>query len=206
MNYHEASSSAGRFFAIAEALCWAVGKAIRPGFISAVLAMVVVRRIHRVRGALLALEARFLAGRVRRRVVRAVVVGSEPAVRVVRRRVSVAERLPRGFACLFPLVPGDAACFAGQLRVVLAEPGMVALLAGCPQAVRVLAPLCRMLGIEREVYVPAGVLAAKAAAVAERRAARVKVPRKARVGFDWAREDAHYAITQVPRKWRLRVR
>jgi len=55
--------------------------------------------------------------------------------------------LPRGFGWLLPLVPQEAAGFASQLRVVLAEAEMVALLQASPQARRELRPLCRMLGI-----------------------------------------------------------
>eukprot|EP01037_Dinobryon_pediforme_P015648 gene15648-15795_t len=195
----------GRFFLIAEALCRSVGNAIRPGFIDAVLAMIVVRRIQRIRGILLALEARFLAGVVLRRPVRvraadeAVAVAAaaslEPAVR------AGGDRLPRRSGWLFNLVPHEAACWAGHMRLILAEPGMQALLKGCPQAVRVLRPLCVMLGIARGDYVPAG-------AVADVRRKRVRVAKVKpdRWVFDQAREDAHYALTQVPRKWRLRVR
>jgi hypothetical protein len=152
MNSGYAPSCATRVFDIAEALCRAVGNAIRPGFIQAVVALVVVRRIQVVRGRLLALEARFLAGCVLTRVS----AGRVEADRRVRPSVvwRVGLRLPRRFGWLCGLVPGEAACFAGQLRVVLSEPGMVALLAACPQAVRVVAPLCSMLGIARSDYVP----------------------------------------------------
>ncbi len=54
------------------------------------------------------------------------------------------------------MVPCEAACFAGQLRTVLAEPEMVALLEASPQARRALAPLCRMLGIEASVIAGRG--------------------------------------------------
>ncbi len=52
-----------------------------------------------------------------------------------------AQVLPRGFAWLLPMVPSEAACFAGQIRTVLADPEMVALLEAAPQARRLLAPL-----------------------------------------------------------------
>ncbi|MBV8094379.1 MAG: hypothetical protein JO110_14375 [Acetobacteraceae bacterium] len=55
-------------------------------------------------------------------------------------------RLPSGFGWLLPLVPGSAA-YAGQVEHLLADPEMAALLAGAPQAGRILRPLCRMLGI-----------------------------------------------------------
>jgi len=56
--------------------------------------------------------------------------------------------LPRRFGWLLPLVPCEAANRASQLRHLLGEPEMQALLGASPQARRVLAPLCRMLGIE----------------------------------------------------------
>jgi len=55
------------------------------------------------------------------------------------------------------MVPYTAAGFAGQLRLTLAEPEMVALLAASPKARRALATLCRMLMIELEVLAPKGV-------------------------------------------------
>jgi hypothetical protein len=63
-------------------------------------------------------------------------------------------KVPRGFGWLLPLVPCHAAGFAAQLRLQLADPEMVALLAASPQARRVLAPLCRMLGIEAALLTP----------------------------------------------------
>ena len=113
--------------------------------------MRVIRRIHGIRGRLLALEARFLAGRVVTRgpVGRAAVTTTRATP--VRQGELV---FPRRFAWLCGLVPSDAACYAEHLRVVLAEPGMVALLAACPQAIRVVAPLCWMVGISRADYVP----------------------------------------------------
>eukprot|EP01037_Dinobryon_pediforme_P005255 gene5255-5307_t len=221
MNFSEhLDSCAGRFFVIASALKLAVGNAIRPGFIPAAMAMLVVRRIGRVQGLLMLLEARFLAGRLRRRV--AVASGAagaggaaEPAVRERPAQATAALRLPRRFGWLCPLVPGEAACFAGHMRVALAEPGMQELLAACPQAVRLLGPVCRMLGIERDVYVPAAELAVEAAAALVRAEVRVRVraearvraraAREERVRLEWAREDAHYAISGVPRRYRLRV-
>ena len=198
MNMDSPSSSAQRFFEIAEALCWAVGKAIRPGFIPAALAVLVMLRIRRVRGILLALEVRFLAGQVFRRSARF----SGPVVRERVVRVAAVDPLPRGFAWLYPLVPGDAACFGGYLRVVLAEPGMRRLLAACPQAVRALRPLCRMLGIERADYAPQGLDATGSAG------ARIRVctpPKARREALDLEAEDPHYAFTNVPRRFRMRV-
>ncbi|MBV8094423.1 MAG: hypothetical protein JO110_14600, partial [Acetobacteraceae bacterium] len=55
-------------------------------------------------------------------------------------------RLPGGFGWLLRLVPG-AAAYGSQVQHLLADPEMAALLAGAPQAARILRPLCRMLGI-----------------------------------------------------------
>ena len=56
-------------------------------------------------------------------------------------------RLPRRFAWLLPLVPGEAAAYGSQLQHLLADPDMAALIAAAPQAGRLLRPLCRMLGV-----------------------------------------------------------
>jgi hypothetical protein len=152
-------SCAKRFADIAGALCRAVGNAIRPGFIHVAMAKLVVGRIKRVQARLIALEARFSAGLL-----------LAPRLRPGRAGAVTSRRpggLPRRFGWLCEMVPGEAACFAGQLRVVLAEPGMVALLAASPQAVRMLRPVCRMLAIASGDYVPGdGVLGDRAAAVA----------------------------------------
>ena len=168
MSFEPASTGARRFFDIAEALCRAVGNAIRPGFIGAAIAMLVVRRIQRVRGLLLGLEARFLAGQARTGGSRrgfavladedAALGGTEGLDGSERRHEAVRQglpaRWPHRFGWLCPLVPSYAATCAEQMRGVLAEPGMMALLAACPQAVRIVRPLCWMLGIARADYVP----------------------------------------------------
>jgi hypothetical protein len=154
MNLDPIFTCAGRFAGIAEALCRAVGRSAGRGLMQAAMALVVVRRIARVRGVLLALEARILAGWVPV-AGRPVEVGETVArVRAAAPDRADAVRLPRRFGWLCQLVPSDAAAYAGQLRVVLAEPGMVALLAACPQAVRVVRPICRMLGIAAWDYEP----------------------------------------------------
>jgi hypothetical protein len=88
---------------------------------------------------------------------------------------------------LLPLVPMHAAGFASQLRAVLEDPEMKALLAAVPQARRVLAPVCRMLALEPALLgvvpaasVPAGVVE-KAPVV---KAVRVRVkPEPFRIPF-----------------------
>jgi len=68
-------------------------------------------------------------------------------------------RLPRSHTWLIRLLPGEAACFGGQLQALLADPAMAALLAAAPEAGRILRPLCRLLAIA-----PEGMLALPSAA------------------------------------------
>lgn len=135
-------------FAIAlEGLCRVVAARMhRDVLVSAVL-MLVWRRVRGVEARIRGLMARFRAGRVLVR--SALRTGGRRGVQVVG-----SAALPRGFAWLLPLVPFEAAGFAGQLRAVLAEPEMIALLAASAEARRVLRPLCRMLGIEAGVLAP----------------------------------------------------
>ncbi len=195
MNSDIIPTCARRIFEITEVLCRAVGNAIRPGFIQAAVAMLVVRRIARLRGVLLAIEARFLAGvvlRCRRE------AGGVVAAREISACSEVAGRLPVGLAWLCPLVPSDAAVQAGFLRVVLAEPGMVALLAACPQAVRAVGPLCRMLGIARVEYAPAVASSGEVAPVV--RATRVRAPKP-----PLTVAKPHLDFTRVPERFRLKI-
>ena len=148
-----------------DGLCRAVAARIDPrqvgGPLAAALIQIIWTRIRRAEGKLQALLVRFQAGRlrvvtVRRPVVRARVqtractVPRGPTATLPR---SPTAKLPRGFAWLLPMVPCHAANFSSQLRVLLAEPEMMALLQASAQARRVLAPLCRMLGIEAPVPV-----------------------------------------------------
>jgi hypothetical protein len=55
---------------------------------------------------------------------------------------------PGRFAWLVRLAGWQAAGFGSQLRAVLETPEMVALLEACPQAGRMLKPICRMLAVE----------------------------------------------------------
>jgi hypothetical protein len=65
-----------------------------------------------------------------------------------------AVRLPRSFGWLLALVPCDAANLGSQLRHTLGDPEMLGLLAASAEARRILAPVCRMLAIEKEVLTP----------------------------------------------------
>ncbi len=113
------------------------------------LVHLVHRRLGEVLRRIEGMVSRFQAGTLRPVGVRA---AGEP--RGPRREPGV--RLwPGRFAWLVQEVGWEAAGFGSQLRALLERPEMVAFLAACPQAVRVLTPVCRMLAIERQVLQPA---------------------------------------------------
>ena len=79
-------------------------------------------------------------------------VDAAPIVVRVQRERAVAGavarvRLPAGKAWLIKALGWEAVGFGSQLRTLLAEPEMAALLAALPRAQRVLRPLGRMLGV-----------------------------------------------------------
>ncbi len=84
---------------------------------------------------------------------------------------------PGRFGWLVRVAAWEAAGFGCQLRAVLETPEMVALLAACPQAVRLLRPVCRMLAIETAVLRPAVAPDAAARAVVAGKATRVRTVR-----------------------------
>jgi hypothetical protein len=136
---------------------------------AASLILLVRTRIRRVEGQIQRLLALFLAGRLR------VVVGVQ-AGRGGAGVPGVIRRVPLRFGWLLGQVPYEAAGFASQLRAVLAEPEMVALLEASPRARGVLGPLCRMLGIERSVLrVPAVLVGVAAGKVSPEVSKRVRV-------------------------------
>jgi hypothetical protein len=151
------------------------------------LILLICQRVRRVEGRIVRMLARFQAGRLRVSATTRVGGGSLAGTRVV----GGAAQLPRGFAWLLPLVPCAAANYAAQLRITLATPEMVALLAAAPQARRVLGPLCRMLGIEASVLGAAvagpadGVVSDGVKAVTPRE--RTMPVRKTRTPADWGR-------------------
>ena len=148
----------------------AVAGRVGVGVMSTAMIVLVWQRVRRVEREIAGLMARFRAGRLR-------VLVAPRVRRVGLARSVVGSRLPRRFGWLLPLVPAEAAGYAGQVRAVLAEPEMVALLLAAPQARRVLRPLCRMLGIERgvlELGLPEAVVGGVAAAEWPRRRVPVR--------------------------------
>ena len=169
MNVSAESSLSERLALILDGLCRAVAARVAGGALAEAVIILIWERVRRAEGRLLGLLARFRAGRA---VVRVSSSGRGSAG--VRR--ALGPGLPRGFGWLLPLVPVQAAGYASQLRAVLADAEVRALLASVPQARRVLAPVCRMLGIEAEVLGPVAAGVVRVKRVPERPAARVLVP------------------------------
>jgi len=113
----------------------------RSGVLSGMQMVLLWTRLRRVSHRLAALAARAAAGRAltRRYVAPLAPIRQAPAAPF--------PRLPHKFAWLVRLVP-EAASSGSQLRHLLAEPEMAALVAASPQARRLLRPLCRMLAVE----------------------------------------------------------
>jgi len=150
-----------------EGLCRSVAARSGRGYFASdilpsVMILLVWQRVRRTQVRILALLARFQAGRLR-----VMPAGGRSAPRTGggSRGDAPAGKLPRRFAWLLPLVPCEAANFSSQLRHQLGDPEMVALLRASAQARRVLAPVCRMLGIEAELLVPPEVTVSGLAAV-----------------------------------------
>ena len=122
--------------------------------------MEVHRRVTRVQNRLLALMARVKAGRQVGGWSRTAPVLPEGDVLgdvlggvlggLPRTRKPQAIVLPRRFGWLVHLVGYQAAGRGSQLAHLLGDPEMVALVRDVPQARRILAPLCRMLGVTME--------------------------------------------------------
>jgi hypothetical protein len=124
-----------------DGLARAVAARIAGGAMAAAMIVLVWTRLRRVDRQIKLLLERFAAGRLRG-------VTAQRSVAARGRERAMPVLMPRGFGWLLAMVPHQAACYAGQLRIVLAEPEMVALLEASPQARRALRPLCRMLGLE----------------------------------------------------------
>jgi len=160
-------SVADRFSQTLDGLCRAVAARIAPGMagwaMQAAMIVVVWGKLRRIEGKVQGLLARFLAGKLRARKsgVRPVSVAPRSG-----RSGSSTVKLPRRFGWLLALVPYEAANFSSQLRHLMGDPEMEAFLKASPQARRVLAPMCRMLGIEAQVL-QVGVLAPPKPAAAD---------------------------------------
>jgi len=161
-----APNLSARLTAIVDALCQAAaarlgvrrpagvrrtaGEAIagRSKTLSGTLLILLWSRLQYVSRLLAALAARAAAGRALTRRLPAT-----PLKLAHRAPQAAWPRLPHKFAWLVRLVP-EAACYGSQLRHLLSEPEMAALLAASPQARRLLRPLCRMLAVAPPHAVP----------------------------------------------------
>jgi hypothetical protein len=150
-----------RFALTTTALCRAVAACLGRGLMTPAMIMLVWRRVRRAEYLFLALAERVRLGQFRGGWV-CKGGGGRGGVRVAAERVP---RLPLRFGWLMGVMPYEAAGYAGQMRTVLAEPEMVALVRDVPQARRILGPVCRMLGVELPSVRPV-VQAAGAATVA----------------------------------------
>lgn len=130
---------ADRLAGIIDLLCRSVAAQSAGGRLAGPLIILIWSRLRRIAGRFAGLAARFRAGKL----VRRAATGRRPARPG---RPQGKRPLPQGSAWLVRLVP-QAAAGASQLRYLLAEPEMAALIAAAPQARRLLRPLCRMLGV-----------------------------------------------------------
>jgi hypothetical protein len=184
------SSATDRFALITSALCRAVAACLGRGLMDAAMIVLVWTRVRRAEGLFLALMERLRLGRYRGGWAR---VGGHP-VGVVRVPAGVKRgRLPLRFGWLMEMMPYEAAGYAGQLRTLLAEPEMAALLQDVPQGLRILGPVCRMLGVELAGAAPR---ARADGAAAPSNGPRVRV---ARVRTARAREPVDLGRIPLPR-------
>jgi hypothetical protein len=160
-----------RFAMSLEGLCRAVAARIAGGAMLAWMIVAVWGRIRRVERDFLALLARYQAGRLR---VRGQALGGashvgaphvsashdpappqrgalETLEGAAARHAGDAAVLPRRFGWLLPLAGYQAVNFASQIRHMLEDAQIQQLLAASAQARRILAPLCEMLGLERDL-------------------------------------------------------
>jgi hypothetical protein len=141
---------------VIHALRASVGGWAGRGLFSAALAWLLYRRLGEIQRDMAGLMARFQSGRLWRVMTRASAkrpvpesVGSATACGVGAGDGAAGARIwPRDFGWLVRFAAYQAAGFGLQLRNVLTQPDMVALLAAAPRARRVLRPLCRMLAVE----------------------------------------------------------
>ena len=124
------------------------------GLLDTALVLLLYRRLGHIGRDIERLAARFLAGRLWRVPTRAVAAERFAAEVDGRRRASPGWVWPGRFGWLVRAAAHHAAVYGGQLRVILEEPDMVALLRASPQAGRILRPLCRMLAVETSLLRP----------------------------------------------------
>ncbi len=110
--------------------------------LEAALAVAMYNRIGRTFRGIERMLVRFRAGKLRKGIPRAAMSLRTQA------RQKPAIVLPRRFGWLVVAGKHDAVCYGGQLKHLLDEPDMAALLEASPQAKRILRPLLRALAVE----------------------------------------------------------
>ena len=152
MEFSFLTGCASQFWHITSEVCRAVGECLggggRPATLSQDLVMAVHKRVTQAQNKLLALMERIRSGRHRGGWSRVAPALMERGLPRVPKPPAIV--LPRRFGWLVHLVGYQAAGRGSQLAHLLADPEMVALVRDVPQARRILAPLCRMLGVARE--------------------------------------------------------
>jgi hypothetical protein len=159
------------------------------GLLAEALVLLVYRRLGEIVLRMERMAARFQAGRLWRRGPRVVVEGDAAVVRL--KRVRGTRVWPSEFGWLVRIASYQAAGFGSQLRAVLEQPEMVALLKAAPQAVRVLRPLCRMLAIETALLRPGVEVPVRVV---------VKRVRKPRVPIDFGRVPLPRGVLSAARR------
>ena len=142
------------------------------------------------------LEARFLAGTLRRFGPR-VMVAREVALEMVEPSPKVERIWPFRFGWLLPLMGPfrhEGAVRGMQLKAILERPEVVALLIAAPQAARLLTPLCRMLAVEPSVLRPGRMATIKPEKVV---VVRVRPPRPV---LDWGRIPLPLGVLAAARR------
>jgi hypothetical protein len=133
---------AKRFAGIVNGLFHAIAVRRDAGFLAQPVAMLLWTRLALLRARVTRLAARLADGK-----------GSgvprnppTPSGTALKPRRPTQRVLPRSAGWLIPLVP-EAAAAGSQLRHLLADPEMAALIEAAPQMRRLLGPLCRSLGV-----------------------------------------------------------
>ena len=152
MDFSFLTGCASQFWHITSGVCRAVtaclGGGGRPATLPQDLVVAVHGRVTRAQNKLLALMERVRTGRQRGGWSRTAPISAGCGLPRAAKPQAIV--LPRRFGWLVHLVGYQAAGRGSQLAHLLGEPEMVALLRDVPQARRILAPLCRMLGVTCE--------------------------------------------------------
>jgi hypothetical protein len=185
---------------VIRALRGAVGGWGLRGWLSQALVLLVYRRLGVISGKMERLSQRFQAGRLWRIVDRVVATAAVAAEAGGAKRAARVVAWPRRFGWLVRCASYHAAGYGCQLREILGQPEMVALLLAAPQAGRILRPMCRMLAVETSLLRPRPEGEASEIAVADVAPVvktRVRVARKV---VDWGRIPLPRGVLSAARR------